>query len=298
MSHPTLRRALPALLTTLALALTACGTGDPTTDPTSHHDMGDMGDMGDTGGMDMGDMTGAMDAGTGLSAEVDGYRFQPSTTTLPAGTPTALDFTITDGGSPLTAYQLDQTVRLHFYAVRSDLTGFQHVHPTLATDGTWTAPLAALAPGTWRLYTAFIPDAGPRRGDDVVLSTTITVPGSAATAPLPAPSRSATVGGDTVTISGTPYAGRMGMLRVTFTRDGRPVRDLEPYLDTYAHLTAIHAGDLAFAHLHPVDAVRGDHGGPTLTFHSAFGQPGRWRVFLQFRTGGRLHTAPITLAVR
>ena len=24
-----------------------------------------------------------------------------------------------------------------------------------------------------------------------------------------------------------------------------------PYLDTYAHLTAFHEGDLAFAHLHP-----------------------------------------------
>ncbi|HZE01023.1 MAG TPA: hypothetical protein VE155_04575 [Pseudonocardiaceae bacterium] len=30
-----------------------------------------------------------------------------------------------------------------------------------------------------------------------------------------------------------------------------PVTDLQPYLDTYAHLTAFHGGDLAFADLHP-----------------------------------------------
>ena len=73
------------------------------------------------------------------------------------------------------------------------------------------------------------------------------------------------------------------------------VTDLQPYLGTYAHVTAMHQGDLAFAHLHPEGTVSGDHGGPTLNVHAQLPAPGNWRLFIQFQTGGVLHTAPITI---
>jgi hypothetical protein len=92
-------------------------------------------------------------------------------------------------------------------------------------------------------------------------------------------------------------AGMEHPLTVTVSRDGKPVTDLQPYLDSYAHLTAFHAGDLAFAHLHPAGAVDGDRGGPTMTFHAELPRSGDWRLFLQFQTAGRLHTAALTLAV-
>jgi hypothetical protein len=84
-------------------------------------------------------------------------------------------------------------------------------------------------------------------------------------------------------------------LTVTITRGGKPVTDLQPYLDTYAHLTAFHEGDTAFAHLHPTTTVNGDHGGPELTFHAELPTAGNWRLFLQFQTAGTLHTAALTL---
>jgi hypothetical protein len=62
----------------------------------------------------------------------------------------------------------------------------------------------------------------------------------------------------------------------------------------YAHLTAFHTGDQAFAHLHPQGQVSGDHGGPTLSFHTTLAKPGDWRLFVQFHTGGVLHTTPVT----
>jgi hypothetical protein len=132
----------------------------------------------------------------------------------------------------------------------------------------------------------------------LVLSDTITVPGSATTSALPAPSNKAAADGYTLTLSGEPMAGMEHMLTVSVSKDGKPVTDLQPYLGTYAHLTAFHQGDLAFAHPHPEGAANGDHGGPTLTFHAQFAQPGNYRLFLQFKTGGRLHTAAFTIAVR
>jgi hypothetical protein len=236
--------------------------------------------------------------GTGLADTQAGYRFTAPNATLPAGQRTRYRFTIAGpGGKPVTAFAVDQTKQLHFYAVRSDLTGFQHIHPTMAADGTWTADLAALAPGSWRLFASFTPGSGSGKGTALVLSKAVTVPGTATTAPLPAASGTTETDGYTVAVTGELMAGMAHPLTVTISRGGKPVTDLQPYLDTYAHLTAFHEGDSAFAHLHPETTVNGDHGGPALSFHAELPTSGNWRLFLQFRTGGKLHTAALTLRV-
>lgn len=166
----------------------------------------------------------------------------------------------------------------------------------MAAGGTWTADLAGLAPGYWRLFASFTPNSGPGKGEDFVLSRTVTVPGTAAKA-LPAAATTTEVDGYTVTVEGELMAGMAHPLTVRVDKGGRPVTDLQPYLDTYAHLTAFHEGDLAFAHLHPTTKVNGDHGRPELPFHAQLPACGNWRLYLRFQTGGRLHTAALTLHV-
>jgi len=279
----------------LAVVLAAFGFPAPNSPPPGHHHP--MPSMSAPATPPMSGMP-PMSTGDGLAAEYNGYKLTSGTAMLPAGKMTEYRFTITGpNGKPVTDFAIEQTMRLHFYAIRSDLTGFQHVHPTLASDGTWTATLGALRPGDWRLFASFVPNVGPAKGQDIVLSRTVTVPGRASATALPAPSPSTTVEGYVVTVKGHPTAGTASPLTVTITRDGKPVTNLQPYLDTYAHLTAFHAGDLAFAHLHPETTVHGDHGGPTLPFHAELPRSGNWRLFLQFRTGGILHTAAITMHV-
>lgn len=298
-------RVLAAAL--LALALTGCGSA-ASGDGMSGMDHGSGGHAhatasgaagtGDTTGHDMpGHDAGGHEAaaGDGLAAEQGGYRLDLAAAELPGGSPAELRFTVAGpDGARLTAFQPEQTKPMHFYAIRSDLTGFQHLHPAMAADGTWTAPLAGLRPGSWRVYASFVPDAGPGKGAGLVLSRPVTVPGTAADTPLPAAAATTTVDGYTLTVAGTPTAGTATELKVTVSKDGRPVTDLQPYLDTFAHLTAFHAGDQAFAHLHP-QAARGAAGGPELTFHAELPKPGDWRLHLQFQTGGTLHTAALTL---
>ncbi|KPI06622.1 hypothetical protein OV450_3734 [Actinobacteria bacterium OV450] len=296
------RRALAAAGTAVALALTlaACGSSDdsssmPGMDHGTHSSAspGASSPMGDMPGMNH--MAAAV---SGLSDSQDGYRLTSPERALASGKPAAYRFTIngTDG-KPVTAFALEQTQRMHFYAIRSDLTGFQHLHPVMAPDGTWTADLAALTPGTWRMFTSFTPDSGTGKGKDLVLSRTVTVPGSVAETPLPAPAATAEADGYTITVKGQPMAGMAHPLTVSVSKDGKPVTDLQPYLDTYAHLTAFHEGDQAFAHLHPTTRVTGDNGGPDLAFHAELPTAGNWRLFLQFQTGGKLHTAAMTLNV-
>ncbi|WP_251092348.1 hypothetical protein [Streptomyces sp. Caat 7-52] len=153
----TTRRALMTAAATAALALTlaACGSGHGSA-------MAGM-DHGGTpspsaSGHDMASMPGmdSASAGNGLAAAQDGYRMAATATALPAGKAAGYRFTINGpDGRPVTVFAVDQTKRMHFYAIRSDLTGFQHLHPVMAADGTWTATTAALRPGSWRLYASF-----------------------------------------------------------------------------------------------------------------------------------------------
>nr|WTB28800.1 FixH family protein [Streptomyces sp. NBC_00830] len=304
-TRPTVRRrALAAVGTAAALALTlaACGSSDNDSSsmPGMDHGAKPSESVSAKASPSMGDMPG-MDHtadGNGLSDTKDGYRLTSKDATLMAGKEAAYRFAVTGpDGKPVTAFAVDQTKRMHFYAIRSDLTGFQHLHPTMAADSTWTADLAAVAPGSWRLFASFTPDSGAGKGSAFVLSHTVTVRGKATKTPLPAAAKTAEVDGYTVTVKGELMAGMAHPMTVTVTKDGKPVTDLQPYLDTYAHLTAFHEGDTAFAHLHPQTKVNGDHGGPDLSFDVELPTSGNWRLFLQFQTGGKLHTAALTLNV-
>ncbi|KUN56045.1 hypothetical protein AQJ46_49020 [Streptomyces canus] len=297
------RRSLAAAGAAAALALTlaACGSsGDSSSMPGMDHGSKSSASSSSSASQAMGDMPGMdhMASGNGLSDTQGGYRLTSKDATLPSGKQTPYRFTVTaPDGKAVTGFALDQTKRMHFYAIRSDLTGFQHIHPTMAGDGTWTADLASLAPGSWRLFASFTPDGGPGKDKDLVLSRNVTVPGTASKTPLPAPATSTQVDRYTVTVKGEPMAGMAHPLTVSIAKDGKPVTDLQPYLDTYAHLTAFHEGDAAFAHLHPTTKVTGDDGGPDLNFHAELPTSGNWRLFLQFQTGGTLHTAALTLHV-
>ncbi|MEU9012313.1 hypothetical protein AB0D12_21620 [Streptomyces sp. NPDC048479] len=295
----------PALATAgaaaaLALTLAACGSSNDSSMPGMDHGAKPSGSSSASVTPSVSGMPGMdhMAGGSGLADAKDGYRLTSRDTTFPAGKQAGYRFGVTGpDGKPVTDFEVDQTKRMHFYAIRSDLTGFQHIHPTMAADGTWTADLATLARGSWRMFASFTPNSGTGEGKDFVLSRTLTVPGTQTKTPLPAAAGSTEADGYTVTVKAELMAGMAHPLTVTITKGGKPVTDLQPYLDTYAHLTAFHEGDTAFAHLHPETKVNGAHGGPELSFRAELPTSGNWRLFLQFRTGGKLHTAALTLRV-
>ncbi len=305
------RLGLAATAVLLGATLAACGSDTSSTAGTASTSPSTTG-MGGMAGVSAGASTSAsmsgmsgmdepMYTGSGLSATSSGFTFVPaagSTSALPAGNAVSLSFRIEDSsGMAVTSFEVDQTKLMHFYVVRSDLSGFQHVHPAMASDGTWTASLAAMAPGTYRAYASFITKNTSGTPIALVLSKQLTVAGTATSTELPAAAPSTQVDGYTVTLSGELMAGMEHTLTATITKNGKPVTDLQPYLDTYAHLTAFHQGDMAFAHLHPQGTVNGDHGGPTLTFDAAMAAAGDYRLFLQFQTGGVLHTAALSVHV-
>jgi hypothetical protein len=187
-------------------------------------------------------------------------------------------------GRPVRDFDVEHTKRMHFIAVRRDLTGFQHLHPTQDRDGTWSVPLRLPDAGSYRVFADFAV-----KGVKHTLGADLSVDGPVTARPLPKPASHVDVDGYRVTLdAGHPRAGGESELRFSVTRGGKAVA-VEPYLGARGHLVALREGDLAFLHVHP-DA-------DSLSFMAELPSKGRYRLFLQFQHEGRVHTAAFTQEV-
>ncbi|SDM20397.1 hypothetical protein SAMN05660642_01851 [Geodermatophilus siccatus] len=233
-------------------------------------------------------------AATGAGYVLDVLGEQPA-----AGTATVAFRVLGPDGAPVTEYRQDHGEDLHLVAVRADLSGYQHVHPDRAPDGTWRVPLT-LTPGSWRLVADTTPAAAGEDDDTegIALTADLQVAGTYDPQPLPEPAAVTEVDGYTVVLTGEPTAGAESELTFSVSRDGRPVTDLQPYLGAYGHLVALREGDLEYLHVHPVeDAHVAPAPGPHVAFAATAPSAGTHRLFLDFRHGDAVHTAAFTVQV-
>ena len=220
------------------------------------------------------------------------YTITPATFQATPGKPATISFRIVDrkGRVVRDGFEIEAERRLHLIVARRDLTGYQHLHPTEASDGTWSTPITLPQSGTYRVFADF-----QRDGVKHVLAADLTVPGTYAPEPLPAPAATATSDGYTVTVQHQQlHAGKESDLTFTVTSDGRPVAGIAPYLGARGHLVALRQGDLAYLHVHPHD---GNQPTGVVPFAADFPSAGSYRLFLQFQVAGTVHTAAFTVEV-
>src|SRR5664279_5582962 len=209
-------------------------------------------------------LAGAVTVPGGLMVSQDGHTLALAERSLPAGPQVPLRFEILGpDGAPVTRYDTEHDRDLHLIVVRRDLSGFQHVHPVLGDDGTWSVLVDLSATGEYRVFADFTPtghDGGLTLGADLA------VPGAYQPVPLPAPAPSAVVvDGYAVTLAGD--------------------------------LVALRAGDLAYLHVHPAGAP-GDGvtpAGPGITFYATAPTAGDYRLYLDFQHNGVVRTAEFTV---
>lgn len=220
------------------------------------------------------------DAGYRLALEPtrveDGAREQPLTFRI-----------LGPDGQPVLDFDVEHEKRMHFIVVRRDLADFQHLHPRMAGDGTWTTEADLRAGGTYRAFADF-KVAGEKRS----LGADVHVAGAFRPQPLPRPALATrTQGGLEVTLDARDVrAGGEGLVEFEVRRDGRSVTgSLEPYLGAKGHLVALREGDLAYLHTHPED--------DRLAFMATYPTAGAYRLFVQFVYDGRIQTAAFTVEV-
>lgn len=249
-------------------------TGDAGKAPAAAHGGGEHGDAPAA--------AGASAALPGLQIAQDGYRLAVDRDRYEPRDRTTVRFRVLGAdGEAVTRFELEHEKRLHFIVVRRDLSGFQHLHPTMAADGTWSADVDLSKPGTWRLFADF-----KRDGTQRTLGADVQVPGPFRPAATLASGTSArSDGGLDVTLRSTaPRTGADNQLDFEVRDGDRVVNDrLEPYLGARGHLVALREGDLAYLHTHP--------DGDRLSFATSWPSAGAYRLFVQFQYEGRIHTA-------
>jgi len=239
---------------------------------------------------------GAGSVPAGLQVAQDGYTLGEISAPARAGESGRLSFSIRDAsGDPVRAYDELHEKQLHLIVVRADTSEFRHVHPTLGSDGRWSIDWTWPTGGTYRVFADFQASGAPGQ---LTLGRNVDVAGDLQPAPLPPPSRTTTVDGYTVTLTGD-LTTTGGPLTLRVSRDGVPVTDLDPYLGAYGHLVALRTGDLAYLHVHP-EGAPGDGvtaAGPDISFHAQAPSGGTYRLFLDFRHEGTVRTAEFTVPV-
>jgi len=230
----------------------------------------------------------------GLSATAGGLTLELATTHLDPGKPGRLRFqVIGESGRAIRSFEVEHEKRLHLILARRDLTGFRHLHPRMSADGSWTAPVTIDEPGHYRVFADFKHD-----GENHTLARDLTVGSAGDREPLPpAADTAVTDAGYRVRLRAErSRAGVPADLRFEVTREGEPVA-VDDYLGAKGHLVALRAGDLAYLHTHPVGAGHGGGHDDAVKFETEFPSAGRYRLFLQFKHDGSVHTAAFTRAV-
>ncbi|WP_406003963.1 hypothetical protein [Streptomyces sp. NBC_00987] len=247
---------------------------------------------GHGGGEEGGAKPAADHAPGGLQISVGGYTLDLATPTVRAGARTEIRFAVKDdSGRKVTAYQREHGKELHFILASTDLTQYRHLHPVRAADGTWSTPVDLPEAGGYRVFADFTPAAAG--AGNLTLGADLAVSGAYRPAALPAPGTTAEVDGYRVALGGELRAGRSGQLKLSVSRNGRPVTDLQPYLGAYGHLVALRSGDLAYLHVHPNEGGPG----PEVSFTATAPSAGTYRLFLDFKHEGKVRTAAFTVRV-
>ena len=233
----------------------------------------------------------------GVSVDQSGLRLELDQAELRRGKESELSFRVVgDDGAAITDYEVEHEREMHLIIARRDLTGFQHLHPEMAEDGTWSVEATLPDAGAYRVFADFNHD-----GENLTLGSDLVVDGDADYRELPPQgTETETSSGYTVGVEGeAAVAGQESELTFNVVLDGEQV-EVEPYLGADGHLVALREGDLAFLHVHPISgseahgAESGSEHEEGISFMTEFPSEGRYGLFLQFKHDGEVHTAEFT----
>ncbi|MDW8806136.1 hypothetical protein P1P68_15410 [Streptomyces scabiei] len=215
----------------------------------------------------------------GLQISEGGYTLDLRTQGVTAGHRSDLRFVIRDeGGRAVTAYQREHDKELHLIVASRDLVTYRHLHPARAADGTWSTPVELPEAGGYRVFADFTPVG--KGAENLTLGADLAVSGAYEPRKLPAPNATAEVEGYEVELDGALRPGAASELTLKVSRDGRPVTDLQPYLGPSV------AGEPGDGRTRP---------GPRVSFTATAPSAGTYRLFLDFKHEGEVHTAAFTV---
>jgi Cupredoxin-like domain len=198
---------------------------------------------------------------------------------------------------------------MHLLIVSEDLEEFYHEHPEVQSDGSFAAGFTFTNGGKYKLYADFKPTGTEQTAKDFSLD----VSGSPrASKELKADEKfEKTVGDLRVVMAyvGDLVTNKELMLefQVFDAKTNAPVTDLENYLGAKAHFVVISRDLEEFVHAHPMsqdnvksenEKLAGASAQSIVSAHISFPKQGLYRLWAQFKRGGKVTTVPFTFEVK
>ena len=192
------------------------------------------------------------------------------------------------------ALDIEHDKKIHLIVVSEDLSYFTHIHPEFGADGSYTVKTIFPSGGKYILYADYKPSNGQHTVDKLEVNASGK---TIATEVFNTDKTFSKVDGFTVSL--TPEKGNF-ITKVplhisgTVTQNGKAVdvNTFENYLGAKAHMVIISLNDKQYLHVHP-----GAEDG-SFDLHTTFDKPGIYRGWIQFQTGGKVHTADFVMNVK
>jgi hypothetical protein len=228
-----------------------------------------------------------------------------------------------DTGAVVKEFEEVHTKLFHLFVISQDMEHFEHIHPSMADDGTWSIETRVPEAGYYQVLCDFMPRGGSGQFLAAPLITA-NYAGDLATdsahlVPDAVPRKSAD--GLTAALAfepAQPTSGQYVHLRfdLTDSASGKPVTDLQTYLGQFSHMLLMSEDMSTYVHSHPINLIVGEEdaaapeyiiapdadlaairGGPRVTFDALLPKAGRFRAWVQFQRHNQVITLPFTFAV-
>jgi len=227
-------------------------------------------------------------------------------------------------GEVVTDFEVVHTKEFHLFIVSQDMEFFEHIHPTLRPDGTWTIETTVPKPGYYQVMCDFMPKGGSGQFLTAPLVTANYSGDLADDSAHLAPDKTSkkSVADITVAVSfDPPQPTSCQYVHLNFyltdTATGRPITDLQTYLGQFSHMLLMSEDLECYVHSHPINLVVEQEdpggvpeyiippdadlskirGGPRVTFDALLPKAGVFRAWAQFQRNDQVRTIPFTFNV-
>ena len=199
-------------------------------------------------------------------------------------------------GATVKDFHIVHEMPFHLFIVSQDLNYFAHMHPRQQADGSFVVETSVPKPGAYLVYSDIFPVGGVPQvafgnlltagyHDDLFSARAVIKPDEVLSREVESTRFALTLE------PREPVAGKKLTLtyKITDSKTGEPVRDLEPYLGAWGHTLILSEDGRDYVHT---------HAGPEASFEAFVPRAGRYRIWSQFQRHGKVITVPFTIEVK
>ncbi len=209
-----------------------------------------------------------------------------------SGDENTLSFRIMRKGEVFTDFGVNHTKEMHLVIIRTDLTQFEHVHPTRKADGTWELPHHFREPGQYWLFADFVEKDGTphvMRFERIVGTEKFPEVVWTGENLLTSKIFKGSLGNLSVAITPVVTATE-ATLSYALTDSAGASLPAETYLGASGHSVLI-GTDGTYLHLHP------DTDAANPSFHLTLPKKGKYRLFTEIKAKGTVYVITSDLSI-